>query len=173
MPDALSKTVPIWCAVVNRAISLRRQQHDAEATSTSGWDVELYTPAGVVSSQEHHQIALRLDGWAKALVVRSQPLCFFHLGLTRVLQGSSFVLPLDLAAPLRPFWITPATATFPVLQTISSSSPPFLPVVCVSASKHVDYGMERRVAGYVHVQGSGDDHELWGMVRLSTLCVDI
>ena len=41
----------------------------------------------------------------------------------------------------------------------------FYPVVCVSASRHVRDGLERRTMGFAYVQGSGDDHELWGMVR--------
>ena len=62
-------------------------------------------------------------------------------------------------------WITPATRTFPTL------SPPeqreFTPVICVSASKQIEEGIERRTNGYAYVQGSGDDHELWGMVSFS------
>jgi tRNA A64-2'-O-ribosylphosphate transferase len=67
MPDALSKTVPIWCCVVNRAILLRRRRR---VDSCSEWNTKLYTPPSVVSAQEHDQIAQRLDGWAKALAVR-------------------------------------------------------------------------------------------------------
>lgn len=29
-------------------------------------------------------------------------------------------------------------------------------------------GTERRTGGYTYIQGSGDDHELWGMVRISS-----
>lgn len=65
IPDALSKTVPIWCAVVNRAIRLRSPAGpDARA-----WDTALYTPPGSVSPQEHGQVELRLDGWASQLAV--------------------------------------------------------------------------------------------------------
>lgn len=67
IPDSLSKTVPIWCAVINRAILCLYP----ETTSLSNieWDVNLYTPPGAVSSQEHHQIEQRLDGWANTLAV--------------------------------------------------------------------------------------------------------
>lgn len=66
MPDALSKTVPIWCAVINRALAknLSKQLID-------GWDKNLYTPPQVVSAQEHAQIEARLDHWADALAVCS------------------------------------------------------------------------------------------------------
>jgi len=41
------------------------------------------------------------------------------------------------------------------------SSPDFHPVLCVSASKLIEGdGIERRL-GYVYIQGSGDDHEMW------------
>jgi tRNA A64-2'-O-ribosylphosphate transferase len=41
----------------------------------------------------------------------------------------------------------------------------FFPVICLSASRQVHDGIERRSSGFAYVQGSGDDHELWGMVR--------
>jgi tRNA A64-2'-O-ribosylphosphate transferase len=61
-------------------------------------------------------------------------------------------------------WITPATTTFPSLPDNDRT---FLPVVCVSASKQVTSGTERRTVGFSYIQGSGDDHELWSMVRTS------
>jgi tRNA A64-2'-O-ribosylphosphate transferase len=66
IPDALSKTVPIWCAVINRAVA-----KVASSTIPDGWDINLYTPPQVVSTQEHAQIEARLDSWADALAVRS------------------------------------------------------------------------------------------------------
>ncbi|KAG6828845.1 hypothetical protein H0H92_006604 [Tricholoma furcatifolium] len=135
IPDALSKTVPIWCAVVNRAIARRYPGPDKR-----DWDTALYTPAGVVSPQEHHQIELRIDAWATSLF------------------NSSFELP-DLPAPLRPFWITPATTTFPA--THLHATPTFLPIICISASRQSED--ERRPGGFGYIQGSGDDHELWSM----------
>ncbi|KAJ3541050.1 hypothetical protein NMY22_g4047 [Coprinellus aureogranulatus] len=138
IPDALSKTVPIWCAVINRAIQLRNPD-----ITQDGWDNQLYTPPTSVSSQEHSQISFRLNDWALALAT------------------SSFDLP-KLCSPLRPFWITPASTSFPRFHT-SSEDRKYLPVICVSASKQVHDGTERRTGGFSYIQGSGDDHELWGM----------
>ena len=67
IPDALSKTVPIWCAVLNRALLIRYP--DLDLDKTRAWDVKLYTPPAVVSTQEHDQIEQRLAGWAEALAV--------------------------------------------------------------------------------------------------------
>ncbi|EKC99210.1 hypothetical protein A1Q2_06410 [Trichosporon asahii var. asahii CBS 8904] len=58
MPDGLSKTVPIWCSVVNRAIALRRDLDD--------WDENIYLPA-IVSPSERSQIEAKLDDWAEKL----------------------------------------------------------------------------------------------------------
>ncbi|EIM80755.1 initiator tRNA phosphoribosyl transferase [Stereum hirsutum FP-91666 SS1] len=155
IPDALSKTVPIWCAVINRAIRLRHSHRQSEASSdqtSEMWDSALYTPPGVISPQEHMQIEGRLDKWAEELA------------------ASSYTLP-DIPYPLRPLWITPATRTFPSVPLQSSSSlssddsvtPMYIPIICVSASRQVQEGIERRSQGFSYVQGSGDDHELWGM----------
>ncbi|TCD69514.1 hypothetical protein EIP91_007444 [Steccherinum ochraceum] len=135
MPDALSKTVPIWCAVVNRAIK-------TVFSRGPEWDGKLYTPPGVVSPQEHAHIERRIEEWAESLA------------------NSSYTIP-DLPYPLRPMWITPATSVFPTLPPLDERG--FLAVVCISASKQVAEGVERRSSGYAYVQGSGDDHELWGM----------
>ena len=64
IPDALSKTVPIWCAVINRAI-LHKYGNEIRGP----WDTSLYTPPAVVSPQEHDQIDNRLDEWAQSLIV--------------------------------------------------------------------------------------------------------
>jgi tRNA A64-2'-O-ribosylphosphate transferase len=40
----------------------------------------------------------------------------------------------------------------------------FFPLICISASKLVHEGIERRSAGFTYVQGSGDDHESWSQV---------
>ncbi|KAJ7603724.1 initiator tRNA phosphoribosyl transferase [Mycena rosella] len=134
IPDALSKTVPIWCVVVNRAVL---QVYPEKV----GWDTTLYTPPGAVSSQEHNQIEQRLDTWAKALA------------------NSSYALP-NLRFPLRPMWITPASSGFPAFPAEERA---FTPIMCLSASRQVQDGVERRMGGFAYVQGSGDDHELWGM----------
>ena len=70
IPDALSKTVPIWCAVINRALLLRFPDYYAQ---NGTWNTKLYTPPGTVSAQEHDQIEKRLDGWSEALAVSLHP----------------------------------------------------------------------------------------------------
>lgn len=58
MPDALSKTIPIWCCVINRAVFGAQGEH------------ALYTPPQAVSSSEHAQITSRIDGFVQQFIVR-------------------------------------------------------------------------------------------------------
>lgn len=61
IPDALAKTVPLWCAVLNRAISLRF--HDAS------WPVMLWALPSAVASSEHAQMEALVEGYAQKLLV--------------------------------------------------------------------------------------------------------
>ncbi|WFD42618.1 tRNA A64-2'-O-ribosylphosphate transferase [Malassezia psittaci] len=59
-PDALSKTIPIWCAVLNRA--------SAERHNTPTGDVPLCVPNDAVSDSERAQIEVRLQQWTSAFL---------------------------------------------------------------------------------------------------------
>ncbi|KAL9002741.1 MAG: hypothetical protein Q9188_004341, partial [Gyalolechia gomerana] len=83
MPDALSKTVPIWCTVMNRLLF----EHNSE-------DLGLYTPDDVVNPSEHAQIEARLDRF---------------LDEAKRLQLDLSALRRKISKPLRPIWITPDT----------------------------------------------------------------
>jgi hypothetical protein len=59
MPDALSKTIPIWCCVINRTLFGAQGEH------------AMYTPPQAVSSSEHAQISSKIDGFVQQFLVRS------------------------------------------------------------------------------------------------------
>jgi tRNA A64-2'-O-ribosylphosphate transferase len=63
MPDALSKTVPIWCAVLNRLFFPSKAEYH-----------KLYVPPQVVSPSEHAQIEERLEAFLAQLKVASPSL---------------------------------------------------------------------------------------------------
>lgn len=58
MPDALAKTIPIWCFVINRLLF----GYETER-------LELFTPKNVVGMSEHAQINARLDGFVQDVEV--------------------------------------------------------------------------------------------------------
>lgn len=58
MPDALSKTIPIWCAVLNRLLF------------EGDWEMQkLQTPEFAVGASEHAQIEARLDEFVQGAKV--------------------------------------------------------------------------------------------------------
>ena len=93
MPDALSKTIPIWCSIVNRSLFPTKPEYHS-----------LYTPPQAVSSSEHAQIAARLDDFAES---------FANLGIdTKPLRE-------HISKPIRPIWVTPESA-LPVEEQVFS-----------------------------------------------------
>ena len=58
MPDALSKTIPIWCAVWNRVLfPTRCAQHVT------------FTPPKIVSKSEKAQMDAGLENWVEEVLV--------------------------------------------------------------------------------------------------------
>lgn len=158
VPDALSKTIPIWCAVLNLASHLR---WGSSVRGSSSWKEHagLRTPEDVVSRSEHDQIAKRIEEWTASLL------------------ESDLEIP-RLNKPLKPIFITPQqpASSLPHLDEVDELS--FYPVICLSASRssqgRMQYahstpvqpyeaaeGIKMECQTFVYMQGAGDDHENW------------
>lgn len=107
MPDALSKTISIWCAVINRFLFPEHQEHH-----------NLYTPPQVVSASEHAQMSALLPSFSQSL---------HDLGIC------SDTLRNQVNKPLRPFWITPENR----IRRTSTVYNDFHPVICCTVSRRV------------------------------------
>lgn len=145
MPDALSKTIPIWCAVLNKLM----RADDSEV---------LFTPPGSVSKSEHDNIRGRISG----LVDKLQ-----QLG---VLDGPALRARFK-GKILRPLWVYPGadmlsfpTDPFTGVPVESKWEPPasenIIPVILCTASYRAQDGVDHS-HGFTYVQGAADDHELW------------
>lgn len=140
IPDALLKTIPIWCAVLNY-IKFGAPSEDAE----DNW---LRTPAVMISKSEHSQIASRIPKFAAEAV------------------ESGIVTPeklKDLCKPLVPTWYYPGGKSKPNGGSSASSCGSNV-IQCVTASKQIKLvGSTMSIPGnsWYYVQGSADDHELW------------
>lgn len=145
MPDALSKTIPIWCCVLNRALFPDQPEYH-----------NLYVPPNAVSESEKSQMLARIPEGLDGL---------------RSLNLDLASLRAQIFKPLRPTWVTQetdlgnhfyhhqqldATDTGGEEQTIFAN---FRPVVCCTASKRMTDGEMSGRTGYV--QGAGDDTENW------------
>ncbi|KAJ3184084.1 hypothetical protein HDU85_001935 [Gaertneriomyces sp. JEL0708] len=147
MPDALSKTIPIWCCVINNAVAALRaeQARDSEADSIA-WDATFHSLPTLVSRNEHEQIVEKIPTFVEKLLGSRVNLA----SLTSIMEK-----------PLRPIWMTPATTLRNAFEWGDRMDLPFYPVILLNASEVVPDGLDRR-AGFTYVQGSADDHELWG-----------
>ncbi|KAK4961304.1 tRNA A64-2'-O-ribosylphosphate transferase [Elasticomyces elasticus] len=119
MPDALSKTVPIWITVLNRLLFPEHPESHA-----------LRTPAEVVSQSEHSQIESRFPSFLEGL---------------RDLNVDLDGLRSTLTKPMRPVWVTPGGT----LDTSSlGESGGFCPIILVTSSNRESAG-SHNVSKYV------------------------
>ncbi|PTB42284.1 hypothetical protein M441DRAFT_190815 [Trichoderma asperellum CBS 433.97] len=142
MPDALSTTIPIWCAVINRALL---PDHPLSS--------KLFLPPYLPAST-HSQILALIPSFLSSLK---------ELNLT---------LPKSLTKPLRPLWITQESSLPVSLDSDEENHEDsedhhenvifedFRPVICCTASRRV-IGSEVDEGGYI--QGAGDDTENWAL----------
>ena len=149
-PDALSRTVPIWCAVLNTCVALERRRGGGEAEVGEEWDNTLVFPPWVHES-EHDRVAQLIGGWAAKLA---------RVALST--DGLLTALCATLAKPLRPLFVGNAST----LEAECIPPPeelPFTPIVLVSASKQMapTAASHRALHSWPYIQGAGDDHEGW------------
>lgn len=107
MPDALSKTVPIWCAVMNHALFPSRPEAH-----------QVHVPPQVVSESELSQINGRFDTFTSQLDALSLDISHCRSVVTK---------------PLRPIWVTQES----ILPDAPEEFPDFYPIVLCTASRQV------------------------------------
>ncbi|KAI0533049.1 initiator tRNA phosphoribosyl transferase [Xylaria digitata] len=110
MPDALSKTVPIWCCVLNRVLF-------PEAAHPH----HLYTPPNVVSRSEHSQAEARI---------------LEHVVSLKTLDIDVAALRTHISKPLRPIWVTQESQLVATEHIFDD----FHPVICCTSSRRVPGG---------------------------------
>ncbi|EAA32270.1 hypothetical protein GE21DRAFT_7289 [Neurospora crassa] len=134
MPDALSKTIPIWCTVLNQALF---PSHPESHT--------LHVPPTVVSSSEHSQMSSRLP---------------FFLSSLLALQPDIPSLRQNIQKPLRPLWVTPDDELTP--EMVDEIKVSFHPVVCCTSSRRV-VGTEMSEEGYIQGAGDDTENWAHGL----------
>lgn len=151
IPDALSKTVPIWCAVLN-GLMLKATNQDIE------YDQLLYVPPGTVSSSERSRI------------VKKMPELIEKVERLNIFDGKQVYDFLNKRL-LRPFWVFPGSGLLEssrdvftgelITQAWSvSKESKIIPVILCTVSYQAQDGVDKR-NGFTYHQGAADDHELW------------
>lgn len=155
MPDALSKTIPIWCCVLNNllfpqysstafnsATIVKPEAMSIDVQNHSLVSHPLETPPNIISQTEHFQILAKLP----ILIQQAHNLKLDLPHLRTVLNGKP--LRLRYTTPDRPF--TPSS-----LAQLQDDAKDSQIILCCSASYHTTSPFE----GYI--QGAGDDSENW------------
>lgn len=145
MPDALSKTVPIWCAVMNRALFPEKSEYHAARF-----------PPNFLPVSEESQIEDKIDGFVKSFKVHNLEE-LGQLVYANTVQDLKLDLD-DLRQNLgKPILVSWANRAYYHPEDLFKDDEYNLFVLC-SASKRV-HGAEISEGGYI--QGAGDDSEGW------------
>lgn len=176
MPDALLKTIPIWCAVLNTVLfdGLSEQDIAKELNVTDYKNDEefqflmtirannwLYTPKNFIPESEAHHISILIKDLAeKALQLK-------------VFSKQKLIRDLGVVKPLIPEWYYPSkklqkTEDFFEFET-KDKHKAYFSIVCLTASKKVKSPDDSQITvrypnksvSWTYIQGSADDHELW------------
>ena len=121
-PDAFSRTVPIWCAVLNRTVARYRKK---SGRTVDDWDVELHVPPREVSDVEKQIVTKKLDTLVNSFV-------------------DSGAVDLEWLSeklgdrPLRAFWISTESHLVEGLLPDYTCSGRYVPIVCLSASEPLE-----------------------------------
>lgn len=182
IPDALLKTIPTWCAVINCILYENMEDdevlaelrtfdnftdEDASFVLNLKHDNWLLTPKQMVSRNEHNQILKRIPEFVREV----KKLDLFSD--TRLLKD------LGVRKPLIPTFYYPGCKKLKINEDLfefehinnSESKNIFYSVHCITASKKTtEQGGSRisvrnetgkKLTSWYYVQGSADDHELW------------
>mmetsp|Transcript_21254 Transcript_21254/g.29794 ORF Transcript_21254/g.29794 Transcript_21254/m.29794 type:complete len:549 (-) Transcript_21254:124-1770(-) len=178
LPDSFSRTLPVWCTVINRVTSYYRRQfsnkkNECESKDNLWWDNGLYTPSSIVSQEERLEICNVLDGHVRSVLDSG------------VILDPNFLVNI-LQKPLRCWWISNChhlqnmensrnqcnyTSLQEQCERIIQEAQNYTCILCVSCSgspvcfphncdnpcpTHINVGTE-----YSYVPGAGDDEESW------------
>ena len=160
IPDALSKTVPIWCAVLNYIMlksMVKFLTEDGQIDKNLETDV-LFVPPSTVPKSEFERMKQKI------------PLLEQKLEKLNIVDGRELYKQFN-GKLLRPIWVHPGSSL------LESSIDPFtgeytyetwetpedediIPIILCTASYQAQDGVDKR-HGFTYVQGAADDHELW------------
>lgn len=138
-PDSLSKTIPIWCSVLNSVFD-----------KSTNYDRELQVDESCVSNLEREMI---LDKLIDTIEPGIRPYFDSVLNID-ALRGHG------MDKKLRAFFVSPSTNIQALANEVKTLDEEYSPLVLVTVSEMSRDG-EDKSGGFCYVQGAGDDHELW------------
>lgn len=163
LPDSFSRTIPIWACALNRIARIYREELGSTEnyTNDEDWDVELHTPASIVSPEEHATILSLID-WRVDLLHQSRA----------IVDPQGFVALMN--KPIRPIWWSNGRYHEGTLSTMGDGHldlEKYNVIVCCNPSIYVEddkHAKKNHVqwqgeddTGFYYTPGAADDHEAW------------
>ncbi|CAH1420344.1 unnamed protein product [Lactuca virosa] len=148
-PDSMSKTIPIWTCVLNRAIQNYRNKINKpidELSSSSHWDSSLHLPLWVPDT-EKSRIESNINKWVNQLEESGADISSISSLLKK---------------PLRPLWISQKTIIW-LNEVPDYNSWDFTPIILISSSASSDIYRQKTSSEFSwnYIAGAGDDEESW------------
>jgi len=173
LPDSFSRTIPIWCCVINRIVlRYRTELGNSCKGDDNQWDTKLYSPSSIISSEEHTQISNLIDSRVDILY-----------------QSKAIVDPQRLVdimtKPVRAYWVANGSMqndtnnSTSLCTTIDSEK--FFTIMCCNPSfyateshiKWINFSNDKDKKdddnGYYYTPGAADDDSTWGRGLTHTL----
>lgn len=173
LPDSFSRTIPVWCCVMNRIVQKYRTEmrmmadNNPCAVDDEEWDTSLYTPESIVSQTEYLEILSLIESRVEILYASKAIVnpCWLVRTLTR---------------PLRPMWITDChvqryTNSPQVNNGYHDDDSKYFTIICCNPSYYAEgsssmnhiYWVNQRSSedytdGFYYTAGSADDDSEWG-----------
>ena len=145
LPDSFSRTIPIWCCVLNRIALRYRKEMNLREELNDDWDDGLHTPDSLVSPEEHARI-VALIGERVEMLWRSRAIVDPR-GLVET-----------LTKPLRAVWI----ANNDLSECSSHQFGKYFTLVCCNPSvQSLIEWIGDDAAGYYYSPGAADDENSW------------
>lgn len=141
MPDALLKTAPIWCSVLNYIMYEGDHEGIAETFRSLQEDNWLATPREMVSESEHHAIVQKIPEFAREVTK------------LKLITKEEIIRRLGRKMPIVPQW------QYPGKEAVAERDDCFS-LCCLTASAR-KLPSKDRTFSFPYVQGAADDHELW------------
>mmetsp|Transcript_32808 Transcript_32808/g.67115 ORF Transcript_32808/g.67115 Transcript_32808/m.67115 type:complete len:580 (-) Transcript_32808:3594-5333(-) len=168
LPDSFSRTIPVWCCVMNRIVQRYRaefrQLDENNQVDEAEWDTLLYTPASIVSPDEYAEISSLIDSRVELLYS------------SKAIVNPSWLVS-TLSKPLRPMWIVEGQVQSYTnsLQLSSVEDDKYYTIICCnpsnyhegsSSKNHIHWknhsGSDETSFGYYYTPGAADDDSEWG-----------
>jgi len=177
LPDSFSRTIPIWCCVINRIVQRYRNEFGIKNNCSKDddtWDTELYTPSSIISLEEHAQISSLIDSRVELLYQ------------SKAIVGPQRLVDI-MTKPVRAYWIASGSMQNDTNNSTSSSSTfdsdKYLTIMCCNPSfyateSHIKWincsndnndDKDNDNNGYYYTPGAADDDSSWGRGLTHTL----